>query len=278
MRKLIALLIVLIVVAGAGYYVYTHGWKKPERLSSLFSSSGDAATTRKVKTALGLSKRLAGFDIDVNTNNGIVTLSGRVPSEDAKSLAGEIARDTPGVTDVKNEISVEPGAQPSSESVHVEDLEIRVAILEALSHSHELGGKSIDVKVDNRTVTLSGTVETPAQRNGAEQIARAVDGVAGVTNNLTVTNPQAATEPPTGTPLPADSTADLAKRVEFELYRTNAFNTQTIQVKAEEGTVTLSGTVRSRAEQLLAERVAQSVAGVKKVTNDLRVAAAASRQ
>jgi len=278
MRKLIALLIVFIVVAGAGYYVYTHGWKKPERFSSLFSSSGNGATNRKVKTALGLSKRLAGFDIDATTNNGIVTLSGRVPSEDSKSLAAEIARDTPGVTEVKNEITIEPGAQPSSESVHVEDLEIRVAILEALSHSRELGGKSIDVKVDNRTVTLSGTVETPAQRNGAEQIARAVDGVAGVTNNLGVTNPQAASEPPAANAIPADSTADLAKRVEFELYRTNAFNTLTIQVKAEGGTVTLSGTVRSRAEQLLAERVAQSVAGVKKVTNDLKVTAAASRQ
>jgi hyperosmotically inducible periplasmic protein len=278
MRKLIALLIVIIILAGVGYYVYTHGWKRPERLSSLFSTSGDETTNRKVKTALGLSKRLAGFDIDVNTNNGVVTLTGRVPSEDAKSLAGEIARDTPGVTDVKNDISVEPGAQPSSESVHVEDLEIRVAILEALSHSRELGGKSIDVKVDNRSVTLAGTVETPAQRNGAEQIARAVDGVSGVTNNLNVTNPQAATEPPAASAPTADLSTDLAKRVEFELYRTNAFNTLSIQVKAEDGAVTLSGTVRSRAEQLLAERVAQSVAGVKKVTNDLKVAAAAARQ
>lgn len=278
MRKLIALLVLFIVLAAAGYYVYTHGWKKPEGFSSLFSSSGDAATTRKVKTALGLSKRLAGFDIDVSTNNGNVSLSGRVPSEDAKSLAGEIARDTSGVTEVKNDITIEPGAQPSSESVHVEDLEIRVAILEALSHSRELGGKSIEVKVDNRTVTLSGTVETPAQRNGAEQIARAVDGVAGVTNNLGVTNPQAATEPPPASPIPADSTTDLAKRVEFELYRTNAFNTLGMQVKAEEGTVTLSGTVRSRAEQLLAERVAQSVAGVRKVINDLKVTAVTARQ
>jgi hyperosmotically inducible protein len=278
MRKLIALVIVLIIIAGAGYYVYTHGWKKPVSLGSLFSSSGDAATTRKVKTALGLSKRLAGFDIDANASNGSVTLSGRVPSEDAKSLAGEIARDTPGVTEVKNDIAIEPGAQPSSESVHVEDLEIRVAILEALSHSRELGGKSIDVKVDNRTVSLSGTVETPAQRNGAEQIARAVDGVAGVTNNLSVTNPQASTEPPAASAPPADLNVDLAKRVEFELYRTNAFNTLTIQVRAQDGAVTLSGTVRSTAEQLLAERVAQSVAGVKKVTNDLKVAAVASRQ
>src|SRR5882724_4322938 len=278
MRKLIAAVIVLIIVAGAGYYIYTHGWKKPESFRALFSSSGDPDTSRKVKTALGLSKRLARFDINVTTSDGVATLTGQVPSEDIKSLAGEIARDTAGVKDVKNEISVDPAAQPSTESVHVEDLEIRVAILEALAHSRELGGKSIDVKVENRSVTLSGSVETPTQRNGAEQIARAVDGVAGVTNNLVVANPQAASEPPAATAPPADSNAELAKRVEFELYRTNAFNTLTMHVKAEDGAVTLAGTVRSRAEQLLAERVVQSVSGVKKVTNELKVTAAAAKQ
>ncbi|MEK6320520.1 MAG: BON domain-containing protein [Acidobacteriota bacterium] len=277
MRKLIGVVVLLIIVGGVGYYVYTHGWKTPESFRSLFSSSGDADTARKVKTALGLSKRLAGFDIGVNASAGVVTVTGQVPSEDIKSLAGAIARDTPGVTDVKNEIAVDPAAQPSSESVHVEDLEIRVAILEALARSRELGGKSIDVKVENRTVTLSGSVETPTQRNGAEQIARAVDGVAGVTNNLAVTNPQAATEPPTAGSPPADSTTDLAKRIQFELYQTDAFNTRTIQVKAEDGAVTLSGGVRSRAEQLLAERVAQSVSGVKKVVNELKVTAATAR-
>jgi hyperosmotically inducible protein len=277
MRKLIAVVIPLIIVAGAGYYIYTHGWRKPESLGALFSSSGDADTSRKVKTALGLSKRLAGFGINVNTSDGIVTLTGQVPSEDIKSLAGEIARDTAGVKEVKNEVAVDPAAQPSNESVHVEDLEIRVAILEALAHSRELGGKNIDVKVENRSVTLSGSVETPTQRSGVEQIARAVDGVAGVTNNLEVTNPQAASEPPAATAAPVDSNADLAKRVEFELYRTNAFNTLTMQVRAEDGAVTLAGTVRSRAEQLLAERVAQTVAGVKKVTNDLKVTASAAK-
>jgi len=278
MRKLIAVVIVLIIVAGAGYYIYTHGWKKPESFRALFSSSGDPDTSRKVKTALGLSKRLARFDINVTTGDGVATLTGQVPSEDIKSLAGEIARDTAGVKDVKNEISVDPAAQPSTESVHVEDLEIRVAILEALARSRELGGKSIDVKVENRSVTLSGSVETPTQRNGAEQIARAVDGVAGVTNNLAVTNPQAASEPPAANSPPADSNAELAKRVEFELYRTNAFNTSTMQVRAEDGAVTLAGTVRSRAEQLLAERVVQSVSGVKKVTNELKVTASAAKQ
>jgi osmotically-inducible protein OsmY len=99
-----------------------------------------------------------------------------------------------------------------------------------------------------------------------------------VTNNLTVTNPQAATEPPAANAAPPDSNAELAKRVEFELFRTNAFNTGTMQIKAEDGAVTLAGTVRSRAEQLLAERVAQSVSGVRKVNNELKIAAATSRQ
>ena len=272
MRRLVAIIIALILVL-CGYYIYTHGWKKPESFRSIFSTSGDPDTTRKVKTAIGLSKRLAPFEINVATSDGTATLTGQVPSEDIKSLAAEIARDTAGVKDVKNDISVDPAAKPSSESVHVEDLEIRVAILEALARSKELGGKNVDVKVENRMVTLTGSVETPTQKNGTEQIARAVDGVAGVTNNLTVTNPQAATEPPATNTPPTDSNGDLAKRVEFELFRTNAFNTSTMQIRASDGTVTLGGTVRSRAEQMLAERVAQGVTGVKKIENDLKIAA-----
>jgi hyperosmotically inducible protein len=271
MRK-VSGLILLVLILGGGFYVYTHGWKKPESIRSIFSSSGDADTSRKVKTALGLSKRLSGFDINVNTSDGVATLTGQVPSEEIKSLAGEIARDTAGVKDLSNEITVDPAAQPSSERVHIEDLEIRAAILEALTHSKELGGKNIEVKIENRSVTLQGSVETPAQRNGAEQIARAADGVAGVTNNLVVTNPEAATEPPASAPTPVDTNADLAKRVEFELFRTTAFNINTMHIKTDDGAVSLTGTVRSRAEQLLAEQVAQTVIGVKKVTNELKIA------
>src|SRR6185436_9693162 len=102
MRKPNTVVVLLAIVGATGYYIYTHGWKKPESFRSLFSSSGDPDTSRKVKTALGLSKRLARFDINVNTSEGVATLTGQVPSEEIKSLAGEIARDTAGVTDVKN--------------------------------------------------------------------------------------------------------------------------------------------------------------------------------
>jgi hyperosmotically inducible periplasmic protein len=275
MRKAAALVILLVVLAGGGYYVYKNGWKKPQSLSSLFSSSSDVATTRKVKTALGLSRRVAGFEIDASTSDGIVTLTGQVPSEDVKSFAAEIARDTPGVKDVNNQLAVNPTAQPSTEGVRVEDLEIKTSILEAFTRSAELGGKNIEVTVENRLVTLGGSVETPAQRNGAEQTARAISGVAGVTNNLAVTNPQAASEPPTAPP--TDSGADLAKKVEFELFRTQAFDTTLMSIKADAGTVTLAGNVRSIAEQLLAERIAQAVPGVKKVINNLKAQQAPRR-
>lgn len=276
MRRPITLIVLLLLVGGAGYYVYSHGWKKPDWANSLFSSSADGTTTAKVKAAFGLSKRVTAHDIGVTTTDGVVTLTGKAPSEDVKSLAAEIARDTEGVKEVNNQIEVDPSAKPSGESVRVEDLEIRSAILGSFARSQELGGKSIEVKVEDRVVTLSGSVDTPAQKNGAEQTARATDGVAGVTNNLTVTNPQAATEPPAGASVPADPGLDLAKRVKFELYETGAFDTLTMNAKAEDGTITLSGTVRTRAEQLLAERVAQGVPGVKKVVNDLKVAAAAA--
>lgn len=278
MRRAIPLLLLLLLIGGVGLYIYKNGLTLPSWLGSISSSSADAATTGKVKAALALSRRVSGYDIGVETSDGVVTLTGQAGSEDVKSLAGEIARDTEGVKEVKNEIVVNPGAQPSIESQRVADLEIRTEILEATAKSPELGGKNIDVKVENRVVTLSGTVDTPAQRNGAEQTARAVEGVVSVTNNLAVANPQAATEPPAPQPTAPDVSADLAKRVEFELYRTGAFETLGIKITTEGSTVDLSGTVRSRAEYLLAERIAQATPGVQKVVNNLKIAEPPARK
>ena len=44
-----------------------------------------------------------------------------------------------------------------------------------------------------------------------------------------------------------------------------------MQIHADNGTVTLTGNVSSRAEKLLAEKTAQSVDGVRKVVNNLDV-------
>jgi len=277
MRKLVAFLIILAILGGAGYYAYSRNWGPSNWIKQRLGYAGDAKTTTDVKAALALSQRVAPFNITVQTQDSVVTLSGRVPSEAAKSAAGQIAQDTSGVKEVKNEFAVDGPAPPATQGALVEDLEIRAAILQALARSTELAGKSIDVKVSDRKVILSGSVDTQAQRSGAEQVAGAADGVAAVTNELVVKDPLAPGEPPATKPT-GDTNADLAKRVKFELYETGAFETRTIEVQTtEDGTVTLSGTVRTQAEQMLATFIAQRTAGALKVVNKLQVSAPPAR-
>jgi hyperosmotically inducible protein len=274
MRKIVGLLLVLAVLGVGGYYAYSRNWGPANWIKTRLGLAGDSKTTSNIKTALSLSRRVSPFKISVQTQDGVATLTGQVPSEDLKSFAAEIARDTEGVKEVKNEITVDKSMQPAGETAWVDDLKIRAAILEQLARSPELGGKAIDVKVQDRIVVLSGAVDTKAQHDGAEQVARATDGVAGVTNQLTITNPAAATEPPTAAGSPADPDADLAKRVKFELYETGAFDVSAINASAHDGTVTLTGKVRTKAEQMLAAFVAQGTPGARKIVNQLVVAQA----
>jgi osmotically-inducible protein OsmY len=116
------------------------------------------------------------------------------------------------------------------------------------------------VQVSKRIVTMDGAVDTPVQKRAAEQIALQAPGVQGLAGQLTAANAAA-------TPESADD--KLARRVEFELYSTRALPVQSVQVRSQDGTVTLTGPVTSRAEKLLAERVSQSVDGVKRVVNNL---------
>jgi len=71
-------------------------------------TAGDATLTAKVKTALASDAGLKTLKIDVDANSGVVTLKGRVESDDAKKRIHEIAQAVPGVTWVQNQISVAP--------------------------------------------------------------------------------------------------------------------------------------------------------------------------
>ncbi len=140
------------------------------------------------------------------------------------------------------------------------DLEIKTLVTDHLAQSAELQNEHITVQVSKRRVSLDGTVDSPAQRRAADRIALLVPGVMELTSNLTVTTAAGAPESPDD---------KLAHRVEFELYATKAVALKDVQVRSQDGSVYLSGKVGSRAEKLLAERVTQSVEGVKKVVNNL---------
>ena len=72
------------------------------------SSAAGAALTTKVKTALASDVGMKTMtNIDVDSNNGVVTLKGKVDSAAAKKKAGEIAKKVDGVKSVKNQLTVE---------------------------------------------------------------------------------------------------------------------------------------------------------------------------
>jgi hyperosmotically inducible protein len=262
----IAIAIVLIVLIVGGVLIYKRDAARSlgDTLRSVKETSQDAATTSKVKTALLLSKHVSAFDVKTSTNRGEVTLTGEVPTEETRRLAGAITQDTSGVTAVHNNLTVNPAARGNQEMEQlgdrVADLEIKTLVIDQLGRSPELKDKQIKVQVSKRIVTLDGAVDTPAQKRAAEQMALQAPGVQGLAGQLAVANAAA---------VPESADDKLARRVEFELYSTRALPLQSVQIRSQDGTVILTGPVTSRAEKLLAERVAQSVDGVKRVVNNL---------
>ena len=262
--KLILVFVLLVLVVGAVYFVFTRNSSVQSAFSSIKESTQDAATTSRVRTALLLSKNVSPFDIKVGTLQGEVTLEGQVPSEQVKTVAGAIAQDTSSVKQVHNNLAVNPAIERNPDREHlgerVADLEIQTLVTDALTKNSDLTVRHITTEVKNRTVALNGTVQTNNQKYVAEHIAWQVPGVQSLTDNLSVADPQ-------GMPESADD--KLARRVEFELYSTKAIPLKTVQIHADNGVVTLTGTVLSRAEKLLAETIAKSVEGVRSVVNSL---------
>ncbi len=262
--RLVPTLVLLVLVLGAGYYLFKTNPAVQNAFHLVKDSTQDATITSRVRTALVLSKQVSPFDIKVETTQGQVSLDGEVPSEQIKAVAGAIVQDTSGVKEVHNHLAINPSTARNLETERlgerVADLEIRTMVSEGLSQNAELSETPITTDVKDRTVTLSGTVQTSNQKSAAEQIAWHVAGVQGVTDHLVARN--------AGT-TPESADEKLAHRVEFELYATNAISLKTVQIHAADGTVTLSGNVSSRAEKLLAEKTAQSVEGVRKVVNSL---------
>jgi hyperosmotically inducible protein len=157
----------------------------------------------------------------------------------------------------------------TAEPARTNDAEIKAAIFQALLKDPALRNQAIEIVVADGTVAVTGLVETPLQQAALEQTIKSVPGVKTVTLNL-VARPSATT---TQTPALAkeDVDARLAKEVEFALYKSDAFEVKTLKVICRDRVIRLSGTVRNLAENLLAERIAKEIEGVREVVNDLEI-------
>lgn len=88
---------------------------RAQNRETVSSSTSNATLTGKVKTALASDVGLGTVtSINVDSDNGVVTLKGHVDSADKKAKAEEIAKKVDGVKSVKNELRVEPAKDKSS--------------------------------------------------------------------------------------------------------------------------------------------------------------------
>lgn len=149
----------------------------------------DAGITTAVKSKLLWSKHAEGLTTDVDTRSGKVTLTGTADSEAARDLAGRLARNTRGVVAVDNKLVVARAERSTGDKAELAAIETRSAVSDSwitakvkstFSYSTNVDGSDISVSTKNGVVTLTGKVDSAAERNLAVELAKNVRGVKAV--------------------------------------------------------------------------------------------------
>jgi osmotically-inducible protein OsmY len=214
----------------------------------------DLELKKSVETELNFEPSINAAEIGVAAKNGVVTLSGRVPSYWEKIAAERAAARVSGVKAVANELEVRlPG---SSERT---DEDIAQAAVDSLRWSVLVPQDRIKVKVSKGWVTLEGKVDWQYQKSAAEKAVRKLYGVVGVSNLIDVK--------------PQVSKAEVKTSIEAALKRLAEVDASRIRVDTEDGKVVLSGSVRSWFEREEAERAAWAAPGVRTVEDRIAIAA-----
>jgi osmotically-inducible protein OsmY len=94
------------MTANAGATAERAGDKAAATANNVAANASDAATTAKVKTRLMAEPGIDSLQIDVDTSNGRVTLSGEVDTPQNRARAKELASSVEGVTSVVDRLTV----------------------------------------------------------------------------------------------------------------------------------------------------------------------------
>ena len=152
-------------------------------------AQSDAGITTKVKTKLAADSTVKAHEINVDTKDRVVTLTGSVDSTAAKDQAVALARGTEGVADVVDNISVKgPETATASTAVGqlIEDSAITAAVKAKLLADTTVGGLKIDVDTKDGIVSLSGPVKSQTEKDQAIRLARETNGVKDVQDKLVI--------------------------------------------------------------------------------------------
>jgi osmotically-inducible protein OsmY len=209
---------------------------------------------RDILDELEFDPQIDASKIGVAAEDGVVTLTGHARSYTEKWLAEDIAKRVQGLKAVANDIEV---ILPSSDLR--DDTDIAHSALNALVWNARVPEDRVKVTVADGWITLQGDVEWQFQKTAAEDAVRYLRGVRGISNQIVVE--------------PHVYAADVKEKIESALRRKAEIDAEKIAVDTSDGTVTLSGAVRSWSEHEDAIDAAWAAPGVKKVVDHISIRA-----
>lgn len=188
--------------------------------------------------------------IGVAARDGVVTLTGFVPTYAQKIAAEKAARRVFGVRAVAQDIEVRFASDPKTS-----DSEIAQRILDIFGWDVVIPDRRLTVKVEHGWVTLGGHVDWNFEKAAAFRAASRIGGVKGISNFIEVESNASA--------------HDVRDRIAAAFKRSSAIDSSAISIEVDGGTVKLSGRVKGWNERKVAENAAWSAPGVTRVEDEI---------
>lgn len=210
---------------------------------------------QRVEEQLNWDDRVPESDIKIEVTDGVVRLSGEVPTYSSRLAAEEDALSVGGVYLVENDLNIK---YPESFQVP-NDNEIKSLLKNSLINDHRIHENEIKVNVFKGTVELDGIVSAFWQKDIIEKYAYHLPGVKDVVNNLKVKLTREFSD--------VEITADIKNA----FMRNAIINSEQINVSVNNGIATLSGIAPNYSVKITARDLAYFTAGIKNVTDNIVV-------
>ena len=209
---------------------------------------------RDVQDELNWAPNITAGEIGVTARDGVITLTGEVPSYFEKIEAEDVAGRVSGVMAIAEELEVRLPALNERT-----DTDIAKSALNFLAWNLAVPSDQVKVMVENSWITLTGEVEWYFQKKAAANAVRNLMGVKGVTNSISIKPKVVATA------------SEIKTTIENAFKRTAMADAQKISVTVHDGKVTLKGNSYSWKEKNVASDYAWAASGVFSVENDIVV-------
>ena len=144
----------------------------------------DSVVTARVKAALLADHDAKSFEIKVETRKGEVQLSGYVDTQARIDNAVALVSRVEGVKGVENSMALKEGSATVGNTV--DDGIVTAKVKTALLADADVKSSDIAVVTRKGDVQLSGFVDNQAQINRAIDVARGVEGVQNITNEMSI--------------------------------------------------------------------------------------------